>query len=152
MDFPTFYRTKNAQETQEVGYSFANYLTEHKKSNSATILTLSGQLGAGKTTFLQGFARGLGVEGRFISPTFLLVRQYTLPSDTLFYHLDLYRISEARELATLGIEEIFEQKDGIVAIEWPEKLSNQIPKPYYALSFTSQSAEEREIKIEFVSL
>jgi tRNA threonylcarbamoyladenosine biosynthesis protein TsaE len=149
MDFPTHHHTKNAKETQDVGYSFADYVKDHRESQSATIVTLQGELGAGKTTFLQGFAKGLGLEGRLVSPTFIIVREYTLPSDELFYHIDLYRISDTTELPALGLEELLSNKNVIVAIEWPEKLGKEITQSHYQLKFTSISTDEREMTITY---
>jgi len=91
-----------------------------------TVIRLTGELGAGKTTFIRGMARGLGITEPIRSPTFTLVHEYTIQqpphlSGLPFFHLDLYRIETPSQLHTLGIDEILE-RGGIVALEWAERL------------------------------
>src|SRR5258708_2199717 len=101
--------TKNVEETQDFAEAFA------KEIQPGDIITLSGDLGAGKTTFTQGFAKGLGVTHRIISPTFIIIRTYTIPNPQSripnFYHIDLYRIHSDKDLQGLGFEEILEDKN-----------------------------------------
>src|SRR3989344_3335881 len=103
--------TKNFKETQKLGCDFAKVL---KKED---IVCLYGDLGSGKTTFVQGLAEGLGIKSRIISPTFIIMRSHELKNG-MFYHIDLYRIGSERDLEGLGIEEIINNKSNIVAIEW----------------------------------
>ncbi len=91
-----------------------------------TVILLKGNLGAGKTTFIRGVARGLGITEPIRSPTFTLIHEYTIQQPPHlkglpFLHLDLYRIETPEQLSTLGLDEIFE-RGGIVAIEWAERL------------------------------
>src|SRR4030042_4237719 len=106
--------TENAEETKSLGRKTASDLTI---SHHPLILALSGDLGSGKTTFTQGFAEGLGIKSRVISPTFILMRKY---GD--FYHLDLYRLENniEGEIKNLGIKDIWEDKKNIMIIEWAE--------------------------------
>ena len=106
-----------------------------KKSKSPLCICLYGNLGAGKTVFSKGFAQGLGIPPRKIkSPTYTLIRKYevglgTAPSTkTTLYHCDFYRINEPDDLISSDLEEIFQQKNAIILIEWPERIQNLLPK------------------------
>lgn len=121
--------TNSAQETQQAGFNFA------KKLSGGDSVLLYGDLGFGKTTFVQGLAKGLGVKQRIISPTFIIMRKYDIhfkdKSAKLktkgkkiksFYHIDLYRIKTENDLEGLGLEEILQDNQALVVIEWPERL------------------------------
>jgi tRNA threonylcarbamoyladenosine biosynthesis protein TsaE len=82
------------------------------------LLLLQGEMGAGKTTFVRGLARGLGVSGDVMSPTFQLVRVY--PGPVQLAHVDLYRLASGAELADLGLDELLD--DGAVVVEWGDRL------------------------------
>ena len=114
--------TSSPTETKEFAKALAKAITPPK------ILALFGGLGAGKTTFIQGLAKGLGIEGRVLSPTFVFVRTYQLEAGTRFYHVDLYRLESEKDVETVGISEILGDKNAIIAIEWPEKIKNLLPK------------------------
>lgn len=110
--------------------NLAKKITEEFKDKGG-VIALIGDLGAGKTTFAQGFAEGLGIQEKVISPTFVLIRQHNLPnSERIFYHLDLYRLENVN-LSELGLKELFDsaiQNKNIVLIEWAEKITNQLPE------------------------
>lgn len=133
--------SKSTKNTQTFAQDFA------KKLHPGDVLLLYGNLGAGKTTFVQGLAKGLGVEKRIISPTFIIMRTYTLPKEK-FYHIDLFRLENEKEIADLGLLEILEKKKDIVVIEWPEKLGNFLPKNAWEISFKTTGENEREITIK----
>lgn len=106
---------KNLEETHAIGLELGAKLT------GKTVITLKGELGSGKTSFAQGLARGIGVpESYYVtSPTYNIINEY--PGKLPFYHIDLYRINDPYELFDIGFEEITEGQ-GIIAVEWPEKL------------------------------
>ena len=133
--------TKNARETQRLGEKIGRRLKK------GAVLALYGELGSGKTTFIQGLARGLGVEKRVISPTFVFVRQYPLSPKGTFYHIDLYRINEVAEASGLGLEEIFTDPEAVVAIEWAEKIDKILPRERTDIFFEYSGEKERKIKI-----
>ncbi|MEK7124702.1 MAG: tRNA (adenosine(37)-N6)-threonylcarbamoyltransferase complex ATPase subunit type 1 TsaE [Patescibacteria group bacterium] len=148
--------TNSAKETQELAAKFAKQILRRKLGKSAVVLALRGDLGAGKTTFLQGFARGLGITEPVNSPTFLIMKKFPIPSvrqsgrssilsDRLFYHIDCYRLERAEELLHLGFKEIISSPQNIVAVEWPEKISELLPKDALQIKFNHLTGNKREI-------
>ncbi len=120
-------------ETESLGEKFGRAVA------SGTVVALSGDLGAGKTQFVRGLARGLGISQRVHSPTFTLVNEYGGGRLKLF-HLDLYRLETPEQILSAGIEE-FLQPDGVAVIEWAERI--------YDLRFTIYDL--KDVKIEIVS-
>ena len=110
------------------------------------VLALTGNLGSGKTTFIQGLAEGLGVSTRVISPTFILLRKY-IYGDRNFYHVDLYRLEEKveNEALNLGLSDIWGRKDNIVAVEWAEKIRGLVPKGAKWITFENLGGDKRKI-------
>ena len=98
-----------------------------KRVGDIPVLAFSGELGAGKTTFIQGLCKELGITVEVNSPTFSLVNQYITPEGSAIYHFDLYRIEDPTELYDMGYEEYFYSGDRCF-IEWPEKASDLIPE------------------------
>lgn len=143
--------TKSAKETQKLGQKIGSGL---KVKN---IVALYGELGSGKTTFIQGLAQGLGIKRRIISPTFVFVRQYEIGNTqnvsriashiSRLYHIDLYRIEKLEETKGLGLKEIFTDPKAIVAIEWAEKIKKILPKKRIDIYFKYIGEKERKIKI-----
>jgi tRNA threonylcarbamoyladenosine biosynthesis protein TsaE len=107
-----------------------------------TIITLEGDLGAGKTHFSQGLARGMGIQGVVNSPTFSLIKEYQGEYLSL-YHMDLYRI-QLEEAEELGLEEYFES-NGVCIIEWASRIEEILPKERLGLSLHIQGEQQREI-------
>ena len=136
--------TTSFKETQKIGEEFA------KKLKGGEVLALYGDLGSGKTTFMQGLAKGLGIERNIISPTFIIMRTYHLKGEVLknLYHLDLYRIENESQAVELGLEELMEDSENIVAIEWPEKIENLMPSNKITIYFTYLNDDKREIRID----
>jgi tRNA threonylcarbamoyladenosine biosynthesis protein TsaE len=108
------------------------------------VVALVGELGSGKTLFSQGLARGLGVPKTFYitSPTFAIINEY--PGRVPFYHLDLYRVSDRAEVSELGLEEILYGR-GAVAIEWAERLGEDLPAERLEVHLTFLGEVERNI-------
>jgi tRNA threonylcarbamoyladenosine biosynthesis protein TsaE len=134
--------TKNTQETQKLGEKMGRDLALGKIKTK--ILCLFGDLGSGKTTFIQGLAKGLGIKKRIISPTFIFIKQY----DSLLYHIDLYRIENLQQAEGLGLEEIFSDPQAVVAIEWAEKIKKILPKKRIDLQFNYLNQKKRKIIIK----
>jgi tRNA threonylcarbamoyladenosine biosynthesis protein TsaE len=108
------------------------------------VVALTGELGAGKTRFTQGLARGLGVTGRVVSPTFVLVNEYRgrLP----VHHVDAYRTESLSELLDLGLEEMF-SGDGVTIVEWADKLTPLLPPRAVHVHIEGVGDEPRAITI-----
>jgi tRNA threonylcarbamoyladenosine biosynthesis protein TsaE len=110
------------------------------------VVLLIGNLGAGKTTLAKGIVRGRGAAERddVSSPTFTLIHQYGPRGDV--YHVDLYRLEEARQVATLGLEEIFDS-DALVLIEWGERFPQLLPPQRTEIRIRTTGDDEREIQV-----
>ena len=124
---------------------------------SAVILGLQGDLGGGKTTFLQGFAKGLGIKEKILSPTFVLMKRFkikNLPAQAgkhfkNFYHIDCYRINNAKNIDELGFGDIILNPKNIMVIEWAEKIKKILPKSTIIIKFNFIDKNKREIVINF---
>ncbi len=135
--------TENAEETQKLGMALAKLVTP-----GDTIL-LNGDLGAGKTTFTQGFARALGINRPLKSPTFTLVREYQTTNFPL-YHLDVYRLGEEGGADELGLEEYF-GRDGVAIIEWAEFIKAAWPNDFLTITIartSNHSEAERVVTLD----
>ena len=154
--------TKSAKETQELGKILAKeilaqLLLVRQRANgvgagkSAVVLGLQGDLGGGKTTFLQGFAKGLGIKEKILSPTFIIYRKFKILNSKFkyFYHFDCYRLKNEREILELGFKKIISDPKNIVVIEWAEKIKKVLPKSTITIKFDFIDKNKREIVINF---
>ena len=91
-----------------------------REAKPGSVIGLTGDLGAGKTQLVKGIARGLGIDSRILSPTFTLIHEYRQGRLPL-YHIDLYRLDDARQVFAAGLEEYFSQSDGVTVVEWAER-------------------------------
>lgn len=133
--------THSSLETQKLASSFA-------KKFSGQVVALSGDLGSGKTTFVQGFAKGLGIKDKIISPTFVLMRIHKIPrTKNLLYHIDLYRLENPEHIKSLGIEDLFHDPQNIILIEWAEKIKSSFPKNTLKIKLKSTGDTTREITL-----
>ena len=131
--------TNSEEETVELARALAQSIT------APAIVTLTGDLGAGKTVFSRGFARALGVEGSISSPTFTIVQEYELSTGTL-YHMDLYRISSDEEAISFGIEDFLNDPNAINLIEWPQRLEWLLPENIITVEMSHVSEFQRKIR------
>jgi tRNA threonylcarbamoyladenosine biosynthesis protein TsaE len=118
------------------------------KAAGATLVTLSGELGAGKTTFTQAVAKALGVAEHVTSPTFVLMKIYGLPEGSTFkrlVHIDAYRLEGGAELAPLGFDEVMQDAATLVLLEWPEQVADGLPTATHALKLNVVSDAERTL-------
>lgn len=116
--------------------------TLRPESSRATLVTLSGDLGAGKTAFTKAVAAALGVTETVTSPTFVLEKIYALPSTAPFrrlIHIDAYRLEGGTELAPLGFDEAMRDPSNLILLEWPEKVQDGLPAATAMLTLTAES-------------
>ncbi len=147
MDFPYAITTESSQETQKVGQSFARFVVSPQ--NRIRIICTYGQLGSGKTTFIQGFARGMGYAGRLLSPTFVIMRLYDIKAFRLC-HIDAYRLADRSSISALGLTEYLREEKTIVCIEWAQKLASDLPSHRFDIWFTKQNHTKHTIRLERV--
>jgi len=130
--------SRSPDETQAIGARLGARL------GPGAVVACIGELGAGKTCFIQGLARGLGVETAVTSPTFVLVNQYR--GRVPVYHLDAYRTESLTELLDIGIEELI-HGDGVTLIEWADKLTPLLPEGAVTVRISGLGDEPRRIAI-----
>lgn len=136
--------TDSAVATQKLGQQLAQRL------KGGETIGLIGELGSGKTTFVQGLAKGLGIKKRIISPTFVFIRPHSLPAKQgVLYHVDLYRIGGSDEVRGLGLEEIWSEPRNIVVIEWAEKIKKILPEKTIKAFFEYLGKNKRRIKVPY---
>ncbi len=140
--------TTNFKQTQQLGFTFAKTL------KGGEVLALYGDLGSGKTTFMQGLAKGLGITGNIISPTFIIMRTYNVGNRDEglgirnLYHLDLYRIENGEQAVDLGLKDLMGNRENVIAIEWPDKIENILPEKRIDLIFEYLEDDRRKIRID----
>ncbi|GKU85254.1 tRNA (adenosine(37)-N6)-threonylcarbamoyltransferase complex ATPase subunit type 1 TsaE [Niallia sp. NCCP-28] len=128
---------KNAEDTQIIAEKLATLL------KSGDVITLEGDLGAGKTTFTKGLAKGLNINRTVNSPTFTIIKEYNgrLP----LYHMDVYRVKDSFE--DLGFDEYFEG-NGVCVVEWAHLIQDQLPEDYLKISLLYEEENKRKIIFE----
>jgi tRNA threonylcarbamoyladenosine biosynthesis protein TsaE len=137
--------TKNFQETADLGFKIGQTCL------GGEVFALHGNLGAGKTTFLQGLAKGLGVKNQVNSPTFNILKLYKTKSKSIvkeFCHIDAYRLASGKDLLDLGVNEFLESRNTVTAIEWVEKVESILPKKIISIYIENISESSRIIKIK----
>jgi tRNA threonylcarbamoyladenosine biosynthesis protein TsaE len=149
MLFNTPIITENAEATEIVGREFADYLLSvWNTENKINLVCLSGELGSGKTTFVHGLARTLGIKSRIISPTFIIVRSHPgSPPINKLHHIDLYRLDPSAT-SSLGLNELWEDTESITVVEWPENLGSNWPKNRIDIKFKVLSDMKHELYAE----
>jgi len=142
--------TKSQKETQEFAQKIAQQLIKNGLKNRAVVVALSGDLGAGKTTFTQGFAKGLGLKEKILSPTFIIMKRFKLLDSNFkyLYHIDCYRLHSEKDLLHLDFKEVLKNQENIVVIEWPEKIKKIIPKKnIIRINFLHLESHQRKLII-----
>ena len=165
-------KTSSASGTAKLGFRLARQITRNKPAcvaeatsawlrrsvatlrrarrrpgKQAAVIALTGELGSGKTTFLQGFAKGLGIKEKVLSPTFVIMKRFKIQDSRfkILYHFDCYRLENARDLYGLGWKEIIKDPKAIIVVEWADRVRKAIPKDAIWVEFRFLEEHEREI-------
>lgn len=158
--------TKSKEETQKFAGDFAKKILSKKQTpRKAIIIGLIGNLGAGKTTFIQGFAKGLGIKKKIISPTFVILKKIKITKRSKIQsrilgtkskissfknliHIDAYRLENPHELLNLGWRELLNNSQNIILIEWADKIKKILPKNHIKINFKFIDETKREMSIK----
>ena len=135
----TEYFSNSEKETEEIGAAFA------KKLPRGSVVAMYGDLGAGKTAFIRGMAKGLGIDARVSSPTFTIVNEY--PGDPELIHFDMYRLGSSEELFDIGWEDYL-SRNAVCAVEWSENVSDAFFGDEIRITIEKTGDTSRKITIE----
>lgn len=123
------------------------------REGEATLVTLSGDLGAGKTAFTKAVAHVLGIEETVTSPTFVLEKIYQLGSEASKFkrliHIDAYRLEAGSDLAPLGFDELMQDAGNLILLEWPEKVADALPTPTVSISIRVNTDDSRTLSYTY---
>ena len=134
------FESSSPEETERFAAELAALLSP------GSVIALHGDLGAGKTVFARGFARGLGVTEPVSSPTFTIVQEYATPRGML-YHLDLYRIENSDAALAFGADEFLYDRAAFVLLEWPERIADILPPHAMHIEIHHAGEEKRILKV-----
>ena len=138
------YESRNESDTEALGERLAGVLPE-----GCAVVALYGELGAGKTAFIRGIARGLGIRDRVVSPTFTIVNEYSGARE--LFHFDMYRLGGAEELFDIGWEDYLE-RGGVCAVEWSENVPGAFDGSEIRVTINKTGEETRTVTIEGADL
>ena len=134
--------SENAAETRKFAKNLAKKWLKQGLRKKALIIGLTGELGSGKTVFVQGFAKASGVKERVLSPTFVILKKFKN-----FIHIDAYRIKKPKEIIDLGWKKLINNPQNIILIEWAEKIKRILPKKYIKIKFEHVDRNKRKISL-----
>lgn len=150
--------TISAWQTRKMGKLLAEEIVRHSSQKKAFVIGLKGELGGGKTTFVQGFAKGLRVKEKILSPTFVILKRFSIPHQKKitdpgqkfenFYHLDCYRIENEEEILDIGFKDIIDNPKNIIVIEWAERIKKILPINTLWIRFEFIDRKRRKIVIK----
>src|SRR3989344_3116858 len=166
------YKTKSPKETQKIASLLAEKIKKTANTTKGTIVVaLEGELGAGKTVFTQGFAKALKIKAKIKSPSFVLMKHYSIPDSGFrikktinnqsayrtgrqstisnFYHLDCYRLKNYKDLLPLGIKEILKEPANIILVEWAERVKPILPRNCIKVHIDHIGSKERKITTNY---
>jgi len=132
--------SRSPEQTRRIGARLGEQL------RAGDVICLQGDLGAGKTTFVQGMAQGWGSLDSVSSPTFIIVNEYRRTNEDKLFHMDAYRLDSAPEAEELDLDSML--ADGALLIEWPERIDGLVPTEHLWISLEYMGEEEREMKFK----
>jgi len=166
------YITFNPAQTKKLAQKIAQEILKRPLNKKAIVIALIGDLGGGKTTFLQGFAKGLRIKNKILSPTFVILKRFKITqikeqrakiknitakaaanqnskrlNPQKFYHIDCYRIKKVEEILALGFKKIISNPENIVAVEWGDRIKKILPKKSLIIRFKFINQNTRKIFI-----
>lgn len=137
-------KISSEQEMLNLGQEFAKKCQTPK--DSATVIELIGDVGAGKTTFTRGLAKGLNIKQPITSPSFTIAKSYALPNGATFIHYDFYRLPDPGIMIE-DLEENLKNPHNIIVIEWGESVTNLLPKDHHKITITYNDDGSREVTL-----
>jgi len=144
--------TENLKETQDFAQEFVEKILTRPKNDIASVIALYGDLGSGKTSFVQSVAKALGVETTVTSPTFVIEKIYKLARKKFSHiiHIDCYRIEDSKEIKLLDWDDKLADPKNLIFIEWAERVENILPAGTVKLYFEFINENKRKIEIRSV--
>jgi tRNA threonylcarbamoyladenosine biosynthesis protein TsaE len=130
------FKINNLQELESLAHVFSSCMEK------GDIFLLSGDMGAGKTTFVSFVVKNIGMENHVCSPTFTLINRYNVKKEYFVYHMDLYRIESESDLLSLDLDSYFAKRDRVIFIEWSEKLGIFCPEEFLMINFQYKNSED----------
>jgi len=144
------YITNSPLQTKNLAKKLAREILNCFSTKKTVVIGLIGDLGGGKTTFVQGMAKGLGITEKILSPTFVIMRRFQVSSFKFqdFYHIDCYRIQKPKDILGLGFREIISDPKNIVAVEWADRIKKIMPQNATWIKFTFVDKNTRKITVK----
>ena len=144
------YILKNDKETKELGFLTAQNILDEGSIGKAVVIVLEGELGAGKTTFLQGFAKGLGIRERIQSPTFIIMNRFKIKDKYFkdYYHFDCYRLDSEKDMEIFNFKDLVLDFHNIICIEWGSNIYKALPSERIDILIKVTEEKKRKIIIK----
>lgn len=143
----TTFFSREPENTRRFAEIFRKKFLKNRRRKKALVVALQGNLGAGKTTFIQALAKNLGLKRRITSPSFLIIKSYSLKKNVFkkFFHLDAYRLKKISELTGLDFIKIISRPENLVLIEWAENVKKILPPDALWLKFKLGKKENERV-------
>ena len=148
------FQTSSPHETAQLSKQILEKISNHEHTE-AIVIALSGDLGAGKTTLTKGIADELGILDTVTSPTFVVLKKYDIPETSRYHryfssliHIDAYRLQDARDTKTIGLDEMIRDRQNIIIIEWPERVADIFSNNTIYINIEHHDINSRTISIK----